>query len=208
MKKTRFLVLALAVAVMLVGAGYAWWNQSIEITSTVATGQLDVNVESASIVAAPADAPYIDVSTPIEKSQYSAKLALKKMYPGAQATAYVTVRNTGDMKVKVDSPIFAIQDTNANGLELGKYINLSDVTFTPSLNGSDGVPVTLTPQYNILGFLTGYTFPEPVYIEKGYTGTFAINVTLKGAEVTNDEENQTDMFFTITPTFKQFNAPN
>lgn len=42
MKKTRVLALVLAVAVMLMGAGYAAWTDSITATTTVQTGTLDV----------------------------------------------------------------------------------------------------------------------------------------------------------------------
>ncbi len=49
MKKARFLALALVVAVMMVGAGYAWWTDLTEIDTTVSTGELNVDVQWANI---------------------------------------------------------------------------------------------------------------------------------------------------------------
>lgn len=42
MKKTRFLALLLVASLMLMGAGYAWWNDATTIENTVSTGKLDV----------------------------------------------------------------------------------------------------------------------------------------------------------------------
>jgi len=42
MKKSRFLVLALVLAVMLMGAGYAYWTDTLTINNTVSTGELNV----------------------------------------------------------------------------------------------------------------------------------------------------------------------
>ncbi len=40
MKKTRMIAIALAVAVALMGAGYAVWTQNVVVKGTVNTGQL------------------------------------------------------------------------------------------------------------------------------------------------------------------------
>lgn len=42
MKKYKFIALALVFAVMLMGAGYAYWTETLTINSTVSTGDLDV----------------------------------------------------------------------------------------------------------------------------------------------------------------------
>jgi len=43
MKKTRFLVLVLVVSIMLIGAGYAYWNETLKINTYFKAGNLDVN---------------------------------------------------------------------------------------------------------------------------------------------------------------------
>ena len=42
-EKTRFLVLSLAVAIMLMGAGYAYWTETLTISNTVTTGALELD---------------------------------------------------------------------------------------------------------------------------------------------------------------------
>lgn len=44
MKKTRMIAIALAVAVALMGAGYAVWTQNYTVTGTVNTGQLKLDI--------------------------------------------------------------------------------------------------------------------------------------------------------------------
>lgn len=48
MKKTRIMAIALAVAVALMGAGYAVWTQDFIITGTVNTGQLKLDISETS----------------------------------------------------------------------------------------------------------------------------------------------------------------
>lgn len=42
MKKSRFLALIMVVAVMLMGAGFAYWNDTVTINATAASGELDL----------------------------------------------------------------------------------------------------------------------------------------------------------------------
>ncbi len=44
MKRTRFIALALVVAIMLMGAGYAAWDETIQVRGTVDTGTVDVSI--------------------------------------------------------------------------------------------------------------------------------------------------------------------
>jgi len=47
MKRTKFVLLALVAAMILMGAGYAAWSQTFTINSTVSTGELFVQVSDA-----------------------------------------------------------------------------------------------------------------------------------------------------------------
>lgn len=49
MKKTRIIAIALAVAVALMGAGYARWTQNITVNGTVNTGDLVVTIDKTNI---------------------------------------------------------------------------------------------------------------------------------------------------------------
>ena len=50
MKKTRYIAVALVVAVMLMGAGYAYWSDTLTIDNTVSTGEFDMGLECISDV--------------------------------------------------------------------------------------------------------------------------------------------------------------
>jgi predicted ribosomally synthesized peptide with SipW-like signal peptide len=45
--KKKFLALTMASAVMLMGAGYAYWNDTLAIDNTVSTGEFNVKIVSA-----------------------------------------------------------------------------------------------------------------------------------------------------------------
>lgn len=206
MKKTRFLVLALAVAVMLMGAGYAWWTETVVIHTEVSTGELNVAIDSAT---ASADRDVL-VGDPVigvdAFGQDQVKLKFDKMYPGAKGNAVIKIKNTGTVQVKVDSPIVAFGDEDAgrwNGI-----FDFDDVVFTPSINGVDGTPITLTRQTDFFGNTIAFTFNEnnPILIDPGQSATFSLNV--KMLESVTGEENLGDIWFTFTPSFKQYNAPN
>lgn len=48
MKKTKFIALVLVVAIMLMGAGYAVWNDQVFLTTTVRTGNFDMVITDVS----------------------------------------------------------------------------------------------------------------------------------------------------------------
>ncbi len=209
MKKTRFLVLALAVAVMLMGAGYAWWTEQVVIQADVSTGELNVAIDD---VSATADAwistgSAIGVSNGIDQVKFN----FSKLYPGSEGNAVITIKNTGSLQVKVDSPILAYGDGDV-GNNWSDIFVLDDVVFTPSLNGVDGTPINLVKQTDYFGNIS-YKFDEvntPVLLDPGKSAKFSLKVKMLGPQSTEitAPENSDGVWFTFTPTFKQFNAPN
>jgi len=205
MKKTRFLVLALAVAIMLMGAGYAWWTETVVIHTDVTTGKLEVEIDDAS---ASADRDIL-VAEPVIGTDIfgrdQVKFKFDDMYPGSSAVAVVKVKNTGTMAVRIDSPIFTWGDGDAGSLTLWDLFSVDDVTFTPSASG-DGRPIALTKHIGIDGNAY-YTLDEsnPVLIEPNEYAVFTINVKMN--ESVSGEEDLGDIWFTFQPTFKQYNDP-
>lgn len=113
MKKTKFLVLVLAVSIMLVGAGYAYWDQTLTLRNTVNTGFLNVSF----ILPTDDDWDETNVATwdrlpweydktdrvtvyhsPIENG---IKFAVGNFYPGAGASLAFKIFNTGSVAAKV-----------------------------------------------------------------------------------------------------------
>lgn len=110
MKRTKFLALALVVAIMMMGAGYAYWQEDLLITNTVKTGQLDFTFQDADIT--------IPTNSYIYESSYcrvkdgddnTIEISLDNMYPGAEATVDFELLNSGSMKAKLKN--FDIPET-------------------------------------------------------------------------------------------------
>jgi len=111
MKRTKFLILALVVAIMMLGAGYAAWTDTLTITSTVETGTLDfelgdtaqINVyrngngdpEDPAVVPREASYNRIDENT--------ATVTITNLYPGARAVVTIPYTNLSTIPVKVDN---------------------------------------------------------------------------------------------------------
>ncbi|MBS4538548.1 SipW-dependent-type signal peptide-containing protein [Clostridium sp. D2Q-11] len=118
MKKTKFLALALAVALMTMGAGYAYWTDTIEIKNTVNTGHLDVHfVDEHSFNFD--EAPYVTgkvlysqrnlANTKEENNWDVANVEFNNMYPGAYAKVTLKMANNSTIPVGMD----AITDTRS-----------------------------------------------------------------------------------------------
>ena len=112
MKKTKFILLALAAALVLMGAAYAAWTQSLTITSNINTGELFVKIEDKDNtvqVDKAGDGHYVDAGInpddvfKITKSSNSdgdltistIAYELNNMYPGTKITSKLNFTNIG-----------------------------------------------------------------------------------------------------------------
>ncbi|MDD2505245.1 MAG: hypothetical protein PHF21_03095 [Bacilli bacterium] len=116
MKKSRLLALTLVVAVMLVGAGYAYWSEALTITSTVNTGELDVMfVEPADINGDQTKyQPNADCTPALDG--HSMKITFLRVYPGLKNDFEFTLTNTGTLGAFVDD--FKIDEHNFLNINL------------------------------------------------------------------------------------------
>lgn len=102
MKKSRILAFSLIVMVMLMGAGYAAWTDTLNINNTVKTGNLDVNFsENPGVVfnTDNAGVAKVVVSETVASGN-EATVKLENLYPGATATVTIPVKNDGSIPVK------------------------------------------------------------------------------------------------------------
>jgi predicted ribosomally synthesized peptide with SipW-like signal peptide len=107
MRKHKILIVALAIAVMLTGAGYAYWSQTITIDNTVNTGNMDVGF------LCPDDEDWDDgyitgnhsdlVELVVERAadRQSIDFTVNNFYPGAGASLDFVVKNTGTVAAKI-----------------------------------------------------------------------------------------------------------
>jgi len=103
MKKTKMLAIVLAVAVMLLGAGYAWWQDAINISGTVDTGKVDVQfINRKNAVKAYPD-PYMSAqaSIPLGSNNKTLRITIDNLYPGAKAGFDFGIVNNSTMRVKL-----------------------------------------------------------------------------------------------------------
>ena len=88
MKKTKSLALVLVVAIMMMGAGYAYWTEDLTINTTVDTGILDVTFEEpANIDDENVDQPNADVSP----DGHTMSVTFNDIYPGVSNTIYFDI---------------------------------------------------------------------------------------------------------------------
>lgn len=122
MKKSKFLALVLTVAVMLMGAGYAYWTDSITINNTVNTGKLEVKLEPGTLV----KPDYVEGDLTLNAdSTHTATVTLSKLYPGATVHVLIPFTNNGDIAVKSAGVAFS-KPTGT----LGEYVDVTSLNVT------------------------------------------------------------------------------
>lgn len=144
MKRTKFVLLALAAAMVLMGAGYAAWTQSFNISGNVSTGELYVDVEHVGTVvevtnsageyveASTVDPNYLSglnnvvTSNESDGTLTSISYSLHDMYPGTRITSTIRFDNTGTIGVKGNVSVKSISGYalwNAMNVMLGYYVD-------------------------------------------------------------------------------------
>lgn len=103
MKKSKFIALVLVVSVMLMGAGYAAWTETLTIDHTVATGNVDIDLANGAINvfqdAAAVVTDGLDRIATVVGSEQAATVNLTNLYPGAKIIATIPVNNNGTIPV-------------------------------------------------------------------------------------------------------------
>lgn len=107
MKKHKILIVALAMAVMLVGSGYAYWTQTLTINNTVNTGNMDVGFvcqgdddwDDGYISGNHSDLVTLDLTRTADKQRLD--FTVGNFYPGAGASLDFVVKNTGTVAAKI-----------------------------------------------------------------------------------------------------------
>lgn len=203
MKKTSFIALALVVAVMLLGAGYAYWDDTLVINSTVDTGYLDVDFIEARLLSA---SPHVDTSVnnkiqalPGDGEDYpdgsldNVIITLKNLYPGAVVKEKIIVKNKGTMPVKVgDLKVVGSGDNNV--------LDKMEVT-AGAINylAAEMDTMEIEPLHG-----GGEHNPPPKYLDPGKTLSYEITFKLKES-AQNDITEYKTVSYTITQVFEQFN---
>lgn len=195
MKKAKFLTLALVVAIMMMGAGYAYWSESLKINSRVDTGYLDVAFEPIDECDITVDEEKLITydNTSIINNKKTAQIRFQNFYPGESATVELTIRNTGTIPVSLDDVDFELLGND----------NLKNVMHV-WLDGQRSLPeIDLLEQDDV----NNIDFRSNGLNKLAPNDTFVFTLKFEmDGEAENNTEN-TNMTFNITPVFTQFNAP-
>lgn len=158
MKKTRIMAFALVIAVMLMGAGYALWTDTLTIKNTVNTGHLNVDFISGSGTVTfenNTDANGLAVASadPVDFTvDDQATITLKNLYPGAKATVTLKVKNNSTIPVKDGK--FEFTKTDADWLQITPDVNLGNMAI--------GEEKAVTFTVEVPSMETGHTDEENV----------------------------------------------
>lgn len=160
MKKGRLLALTLVVAVMLVGAGYAYWSEVLTINTTVDTGELDVQfIEPANVEKESKYQPNADC-TP-SKDGKSMKVTFKEVYPGLENDFEFTLTNVGTLGAYVDD--FKIAGHNFSNANL---ILCNGITIDGDPTNFEGGTLA-----NALKYLNNYADTKGIFVDTTLDGT-------------------------------------
>jgi hypothetical protein len=171
MKKSKFIIGILVLALMLMGAGYASWTQTFSVFGSADTGKLEVTAEISEMLPLQYNDEYMGVTfegivDPSDENHTGVLTAtIDRMYPGAVVKYKVKVTNVGTLPVKLDPQSLPAETFGMEGI--------LDITVTPALLGDDFV---IRPNTDVLDLSKEYiytiTFDSEVtgddYEEKSY----------------------------------------
>lgn len=213
MKKTRILALTLVVAIMMMGAGYAYWTDTLTISNSITTGTFDVDFQAdsddlvvyqnynfAAGTGTEEPAGLMGVTTgfgtdgdTLDNLNNNDKLTITatNLYPDGAYKVNATILNTSTIPVLFNTAGYTLSSSNLNDfLKIKVTIGGVATTIVPgtgsSLTGTLTLPVAQIAKDN-------GTVPVEVVVYLDHTAS---------AEVTENAS----FTFTVTPSFRQFNG--
>lgn len=107
MKKSKFLISVLILALMLMGAGYAYWSEEIELHNDIYTGEFDVDLVCVDGLVEDIWVPCLDawadnIYMEIVPNDAGTKFIIDDIYPGASAVARLGFQNEGTVPAVCD----------------------------------------------------------------------------------------------------------
>ncbi|WP_342455806.1 SipW-dependent-type signal peptide-containing protein [Caloramator sp. Dgby_cultured_2] len=189
--------LILAVAVMLMGAGYAYWTDSVTFSNTVKTGQVELAYDTANAGSIEVGPNFNNNAVATGSVSYSedkkiATVALNNLFPGAIGEVTLVVKNLSTIPVK-------IKEIKLNSISIS---NLSKDNFTIGAKVYYGNELIKTFD-NILALEAIPTIDEVVPANTDVIVKLTYSMP---KDVTTGENGS--IKFNVTPTFTQFNEVN
>lgn len=228
MKKTKFVAIVLVIAVVLMGAGYAYWTDSVQINNNVTTGNFDMifnypipGVDSAHNYDNISWADYVnngqagESGISITNNDKKLNFVFTNYYPGAGATMKFNIVNNGTVPAKLENLEFKNKvDNDSIGGKLEYTISKMQLK---GPNGTTDIPNTPVTYTTLAAFEAGLEdllddvtigVGEYIQINGGNNSPNSPNgydITLPlGTTVDHSTENAT-ISFDIEMTWKQWN---
>lgn len=192
MKRTKVLALVLVAAVMMMGAGYAYWTQDLTIENTVTTGELEVVFTAPSVTVD----DYMDLngtSTLVPATldgPHALTMNLYDAYPGAEIGVVFSLMNDGTMAA------------NVRDFDITNSVNSDLVLCTSYKIGSSAI-VTMAAGSTLAETLEAI---DDIDLDKGVTKAVTMNLQIDPDADENLAENDADAIsFTINAIAHQYN---
>lgn len=159
MKKMGAIFGALLLGLLVVAATYAYWSQTLSISGTVSTGYLQAKIVNVTTYDNEVTYDVGTITATIGANGTSATITISNAYPGYNATAVFTIKNTGSIPVKLSDVV------NNNNTE---------INVTTTWSGLDANGVLLPNSTATLTVLTSVT--DLAAQNSTYTYNITINV--------------------------------
>lgn len=200
MKKARFLAMTLVVAIMMMGAGYAYWQEELTISNTIDTGVLDVVFVEPTTVGSDEYTGANEGMVVANSDGHSLQLQFKEVYPGADCQVKFNLSNIGTLAAFVDE----LEITNDTD-------NIADVILCHGVNiAGYSNNYTGTTLADALAYINGRENGKGIRLENDGAANSDREVTLSLEFDPNADDNtlpQDDEFsFTIMADVFQYNA--
>jgi predicted ribosomally synthesized peptide with SipW-like signal peptide len=212
MKRTRVIALVLCAAIMLMGAGYAYWSDTLTINNTVSTGELNVEFLNTGVIADPTNVASITWATAdVEDEVNNISFTASNLYPGASVGYTTTIANTGTIPAVLKPITFsypAVALTNANGIALTQLITATDkANFIIGGNVVyDGITIPI-PSGITLANIESINLLLPQALPAGKSVVMNLTLTVNPNLTQNQLENSY-INANMTLNWKQHNNPN
>jgi hypothetical protein len=133
MKKTKLIALTMVVAIMLMGAGYAIWSDQVFLTTTIKTGEFDIQITDVSTRTGDNEIQneiqYAGGNKGFHKTDWThannakvghnkneAWVELRDLYPGGAVQVDIRMDNMGTLPAKLESIVVSNIDESVPGL--------------------------------------------------------------------------------------------
>ena len=192
MKKSRLLIAVLVCAVMMMGVGYAWWNDVLTVNGTVKTGTFDVDFVNSSIEKIGAG-NYLEISVNSEQDDDGVDyidFTVGNLYPGAEFEVTSGFVNNGSIPVKIGEAEIEI-DADINSNEYADAILVD--------TNNDGAYDTTISEW--VANIGSYLDTVKIASNQTLTGTFKFQVN---PELSNELQGQS-VTFNLKFDWVQFN---